>query len=228
MGSFSDYLEKKTIDHVFKTASYSPPTHIYVALCKSTISDAHTGSTLPSEISVGGYVRKRCDTWDASSATGGDTENTSAITFTTASANWGTITDFALCDKTTKGNVLGYGKLTSPVTIASGDAFVVPAGGIDVTVGPTVGGGAYGWLLVDRATRLIDWSRAGVWDAGVKGIPSTSAWTVYNVKSYGATGNGTTSDTAAIQTAINAAGQNSIIYFPAGTYLIGSDRKSVV
>ncbi len=39
-----------------------------------------------------------------------------------------------------------------------------------------------------------------------------------NVKDYGATGDGTTNDTTAIQNAINASG--GIIYFPAGTYSI--------
>jgi hypothetical protein len=48
---------------------------------------------------------------------------------------------------------------------------------------------------------------------------------IFNVKSsaYGATGNGTTDDTAAIASAITAASvEGGIVYFPAGTYLISS------
>lgn len=41
---------------------------------------------------------------------------------------------------------------------------------------------------------------------------------VVNVRNYGATGNGTTDDTAAIQDAINAAGTTACVYLPAGTY----------
>jgi hypothetical protein len=43
----------------------------------------------------------------------------------------------------------------------------------------------------------------------------------FNVKKYGAVGNGSTDDTAAIQSAINAcqAAGGGIVYFPAGTYL---------
>lgn len=41
-----------------------------------------------------------------------------------------------------------------------------------------------------------------------------------NVRSYGATGNGTTNDTAAINSAIAAMTNNSTLYFPAGKYLI--------
>jgi len=44
-----------------------------------------------------------------------------------------------------------------------------------------------------------------------------------NVLDYGATGNGTTDDTAAIQLAVTAAYTNSkALYFPAGTYLMSS------
>lgn len=45
---------------------------------------------------------------------------------------------------------------------------------------------------------------------------------VYNVRDYGATGNGTTDDTAAIQDAINAAGAagGGVVFLPPGTYLV--------
>ena len=44
----------------------------------------------------------------------------------------------------------------------------------------------------------------------------------FNVKKYGAKGDGTTDDTAAIQAAITAAGTSGIVFFPAGTYKITS------
>ena len=47
---------------------------------------------------------------------------------------------------------------------------------------------------------------------------------IYNVKAYGATGNGSTDDTTNIQNAINAAGTagGGEVYFPPGTYQINS------
>jgi hypothetical protein len=81
------------------------------------------------------------------------------------------------------------------------------------------GSGGIEWLTVDNADRIIDWSKAGVWDGTTKGIPDTSGWTVLNVViGYGADPTGVSDSTTAIQNAINAAGANTIIYFPAGTY----------
>jgi len=45
---------------------------------------------------------------------------------------------------------------------------------------------------------------------------------VYNAKAYGATGNGTTDDTAAILATISAAGVGGVILFPPGSYSVSS------
>ncbi len=45
---------------------------------------------------------------------------------------------------------------------------------------------------------------------------------VYNVKDYGATGDGVTDDTAAIEAAITAAPAGTTVFFPAGVYLVSS------
>lgn len=44
----------------------------------------------------------------------------------------------------------------------------------------------------------------------------------YNVKHYGAAGNGSTDDTSSIQSAISAASGGGIIFFPPGTYKVSS------
>ena len=70
------------------------------------------------------------------------------------------------------------------------------------------------------ATALQYFTAPTLADPGTTG--SFSA--VFNVKNYGATGNGTTDDTAAIQNAVNAlaAYGQGLLYFPAGTYSISS------
>ena len=63
----------------------------------------------------------------------------------------------------------------------------------------------------------VEWSRAGY--PGT--IPDITA-NVINVKDYGATGNGSTDDAGAIQSAINSAPNPAVIFFPAGRYRIQS------
>lgn len=130
--SFSDYLELELLDHVFLTGSYAQPSNIYIALCKSTIADDDTGSTLPSEVSGGSYARKSCGTWDTASA--GSTKNGVAITFAQATAQWGTVTDFAVVDASSGGNVLAYAKLTTAKSIATGDTAKFATGDLKVSL----------------------------------------------------------------------------------------------
>lgn len=48
---------------------------------------------------------------------------------------------------------------------------------------------------------------------------------VENVTDYGAAGDGTTDDTQAIRDAADAAGPGGTVYFPSGTYLVGSNSR---
>jgi len=115
-GSLSDFAELELLDHVLKVGEYTPPTHIYVAL--STADPGESGAGI-SEPGVGGYARVQHDSWDA--ATGRATENTGTVTFPEATANWGTITHFALFDDPNAGNMLAYGELVASKTINTGD-----------------------------------------------------------------------------------------------------------
>ena len=138
MGSFSDFLENALINHVFATAgshhTYARPT-LYIALCTVTVTDSMTGTTItePGE-DCGAYARTICQTWDVASGTGGDTENTIEVTFPTATAAWGTILDFAICDAVTTGNMLAYGTLSVSKSVAQGDTPKFAVGDLDVTL----------------------------------------------------------------------------------------------
>jgi hypothetical protein len=68
------------------------------------------------------------------------------------------------------------------------------------------------------ATR-VDPAQAFLATPNTKGSP---VFKYYDVTDYGATGNGTTDDTAAIQAAVNAAPVQSVVFFPPGTYRITS------
>lgn len=135
MGSFADYLEDALLDHVFgsgegKTLTYTQPDK-YIALCTVAVTDTATGSTI-TEPSSPSYARKVMATWDVSSA--GATENTNDILFAQATASWGTILDFAICDASTVGNCLCYGALTISKSVASGDTPKFATGDLDITL----------------------------------------------------------------------------------------------
>jgi polygalacturonase len=102
------------------------------------------------------------------------------------------------------------GGVTSSTT-ASGDVSgtysnlsVTKIHGISVSGTPSAG-----QALVASNTTSAAWAT----------VPGTTDWV--NVKAYGATGGGVTSDSAAIQSAITAAG-SGVVYFPAGTYLLNT------
>lgn len=84
-------------------------------------------------------------------------------------------------------------------------------------------------LTTDAAGRIEGWLEEGSYDLVVSGtgfdtytqpFEAVSGHTlgVFNVKSYGAKGDGTTDDTTAIHAARDAAGVGGVVVFPQGTY----------
>lgn len=133
MASMSDFLENKLTDHVFRGVSYTAPTAIYTALFTAAPSDAGGGT----EVSGGSYARVNLapsttnwastggatTTTNPSAGTSGTTSNNAAITFPTATANWGTVTHVGIFDASTSGNLLFWGALTSSQVINTGGTF---------------------------------------------------------------------------------------------------------
>jgi len=132
VAGLSQYLQQKVLDHVLKTAPYTQPTNIYVALFTAAPSDTGGGT----EVSGGSYARPICNGWDAATAASPSlAHNTAAINFATPSAGWGVVTHFALFDALTGGtNLLGWDALGTPKTINSGDTVSFAAGALDVTM----------------------------------------------------------------------------------------------
>jgi len=111
-----------------------PKRPVYVALYTAAPSDSGGGT----EVSGGSYARVAVApadaNWSASDNIGGHTDNVAAVTFPTPSANWGTVTHFAIHDRLTAGNLLFHGILAAPKTVNNGDpapSFAV--GALDVT-----------------------------------------------------------------------------------------------
>ena len=128
MGSKTDYLELKTLDHNLGTASFTSPTTVYIALL--TASPTDTGSQ-SNEVGGGvGYAREII-TFDAAAA--GVTQNVLLIQFDTPTgAGWGTVTHWALVDALTSGNYLYWSAFDTARVIAAGDDVEIPIGAIIV------------------------------------------------------------------------------------------------
>jgi hypothetical protein len=125
MAGLTDYLEDKIINHVFGSTTFTKPTNYYVGLLTATPSDSAAGT----EVSGGSYVRMVC----AFTITGSgiaEAKNTSAITFPTATADWGVIGWIGIYDALSSGNLVAYQNLqksdfstTTTKTINDGDIF---------------------------------------------------------------------------------------------------------
>ena len=133
MSALSNYLENALISHVLRNTAFTTPgTSVYVGLIKFYETDTLEAGTITQEVSGGSYARVQVTSWDDPSG-GGATQNTSAITFPTATADWGMISGVIVADASSAGNVLLHGSLTSARDVKNGDVFKFNAGDLDIT-----------------------------------------------------------------------------------------------
>lgn len=128
-GTFSTDLSNKLLDHILKTAPFSVPTNIYVALYSVVPTKAGGGT----ELTGNAYARIVHNSWDVGAS--GASENTGAITFAAASGgDWLQAVAFGLFDAITAGNFLAWGDLTVAKTVLDGDTAEFAAGALDVSL----------------------------------------------------------------------------------------------
>ena len=127
--SFSNHLETEILDHVFGGNAYTAPSTLYLALL-TAVSDGETGSVTEVSTSGTAYARETV----AFTVSGNTASNTAAVEYSTATANFGTITHVGVYDASTGGNLMAYAALTSSKTIETGDVFRIPAGDLDISL----------------------------------------------------------------------------------------------
>lgn len=125
-GNWTNYMIPKIIDHITTVASYTPVATVYIALYAANPTAADSAT----EFSTGSYARQSMAFTAASS---GATENTSDVTFPTATADVGVASYFVIKTASSAGNGLIYGALTSTYDIKNGDVYKVLAGALDIT-----------------------------------------------------------------------------------------------
>mgnify|MGYP001282926562 CR=1 FL=1 len=135
MSAASNFLENELLDHVLRGSggAYTAPTTLYLALFTSDGGLENNTSGSQTEISTSGsaYSRQTIAFNDASS---GSASNSATVTFSAATANWGTVTHVAIMDQSTGGNVLFHGAVTTSKTIESGDTFQVSSGNLTISL----------------------------------------------------------------------------------------------
>lgn len=131
MGSFSNYLENKWMNHVLEGTAFTVPTTVALALSTADPTDDGSGIAEP----VGSnYSRTSCKANFATAAATRIISNDGIITCPTASGSWGTISHWALFDNTVGGNMLAHGSFSASKAVASGQTPKVLVGEIDISI----------------------------------------------------------------------------------------------
>ena len=124
--SLSDTFETTTLKWLLTADAVTRPTAWYIGLFTVAPSDAGGGT----EVSGGSYARKSV----AFTVSGNLATNSAAVEFDVATADWGTITDIAVFDAVSGGNMIAYATLTASKTIANGDVLRIPLNDLDITM----------------------------------------------------------------------------------------------
>lgn len=126
MGSISDYLEDKLLDHVFNTA-YSKPATVYLGLSTADPLDDASGLAEPSG---NGYVRKAITFGAAASRS---ITQSGDVNFDEASGSWGTLTHWGVFDAESGGNMMAHGALNDSKAVVSGNTPSVASGEVVIS-----------------------------------------------------------------------------------------------
>lgn len=133
MGSFTDAFEIDVLKAITGQATTilttTPLAVIGVSLHTSAASDSAAGT----EVATGSYARQDSKSkWATPSA--GSVATNAAVTFATASASWGLVTDIGIWDATSSGNRTAWGALTASKTVDNGDTLSFASGALVITL----------------------------------------------------------------------------------------------
>jgi hypothetical protein len=143
MSEMSDFTEDDLVKHFFRTGNATAVTVMAIALLTTAADDDDTAQfstqTGVEVANSGAYARVDRPpldaNWTATAGGDGQTDNAAAITFTTATGNWGTVVAIAMCDSATydTGNVYFHTTVDTSKAINTDDTAEFAAGAITVT-----------------------------------------------------------------------------------------------
>jgi hypothetical protein len=117
MAGFTQTWENNILNRVFRNQTVTFPSTVYVALYTTNPTDTNEGT----EVSGGSYARQAV-TFGAPSGNPAVIANSANVDFPVATANWGTITGFAIHSAASgTGNMIIWGTLTTSKSISTDD-----------------------------------------------------------------------------------------------------------
>lgn len=131
-GQLTTFGEQQLLS-VFSGVSPAPPGGFYLALMTSQPGPLGGGT----EVSGNGYQRQGLSMGDPSGSSPAQISNTAIVGFPQATAAWGTVTDIAIYDSQSGGNMWAWADLSAAqnVTGAQGSQnFQVPVGAITLSL----------------------------------------------------------------------------------------------
>ena len=145
MGSFTNYTEKKVLDHLLKTASFSPPATVYLGLSTADPTADGSGWANPTYT---GYARKAITFAAAGSRA---IAQTGAVTFDPCTVGSSTVGWWGIWDQLAAGgNLLAYGALSVAKTIVVGNTPSVATGQVTVSF-------SAGAIFTAFANSVLNW-----------------------------------------------------------------------
>jgi hypothetical protein len=145
----SNYLESGLLNFLFRGNSnnFARPLNISIALCSGVPEEGNHGGNIPEVANAGSYARVNLGGptnsifTEISQAFGalssGNIDNVGAITFPTATADWGYVSGVAIVDSGTygAGQMLMYGRLATPRAVQTNDTVSFAIGAFDIYFG---------------------------------------------------------------------------------------------
>lgn len=131
MGAYSTLHANDMLNHTLRSVPNTPPGTVYIGLFTSSTGLKAGNPAGADEVSGGSYARV-AGTFAA--ASGGSTSNSVKASFPKATADWGTVTHFAVMTALTGGKILFWAALTASRIILTGDTPEFDAGTLVVTL----------------------------------------------------------------------------------------------
>ena len=143
-GQLTTYTEKKILDHLLKTASFSPQATVYLGL--STANPLADGSAW-ADPTYTGYARKAITFAAAGSRS---IAQTGDVTFDPCTVGSSTVTYWGIWSLATGGSLLAYGSFATGKSIVVGNTPSVASGGITVSLNAGV-------IFTAMVNSILDW-----------------------------------------------------------------------